>query len=257
MARYLDAFAYPLRRHNLAVMLVGVFFLAVVPSVISFVIPQQHMTGSALGMGLHFLVLAYYAIFLQSILHASMEGKEDFPFWPDLSHPTDLIEELLSIVAPFIVSFLPLILLRVAVAGVTSLLSLGFIVESAVPSALVGSSAGLKLVSIALLIGGWLYLPMAVLVWTFYGGWSVLNPIAVVRTAWRTGPSYLFVVVLVAAMINGAWAVSLIPGQVLTPFASSLLIFYALVVSMRLLGTHYRLHRERLGWDERRLPEPV
>jgi len=255
--RYFDAFAYPLRRQNLGVMLVGVFFLALGPTLISWIIPRQHMTGSALAFGLHFLILAYYAVFLQSILHASMEGRDDFPLWPELSHPTDLVEEFLSIVAPFVVSFLPLIVLRASVAGFSALQSMGFIFKSAVPSALAGASPGVQILSVVFLIVGWLYLPMAILVWSFYGGWSIFNPIAVVRTAWRTGPSYLLIVVLVAAMVIGAWAVSLIPGEYITPFAASLLTFYALVVAMRLLGTHYRLHREKLGWDDRRAPEPV
>src|SRR6185503_5769697 len=107
------------------------------------------------------------------------------------------------------------------------------------PEILKGTSPTLAVVSTALLIGGWLYLPMAILVWTYYGGTSILNPIAVVRTAWRTGAAYLLVVILFAAMVIAAWGVSLIPGRFITGFGAALLVFYALVVAMRLLGTHY------------------
>src|SRR5205809_2463432 len=142
-------------------------------------------------MGIDFLILAYYAVFLRSILHASMEGREELPLWPEMSHPTDLAEEVFSIVAPFIVSFFPLIILRASIAGIGALQSLGFIVQSALPVPLLESSPWVGVLSTLLLIGGWLYLPMAILVWVFFGGSSILNPIAVARSAWRTGPSYL------------------------------------------------------------------
>jgi hypothetical protein len=253
VTRYLEAFVYPFRRENLGVLGLGIFVLSIVPAILS-IIP---VPGGTLGLCLDLGIVGYYALFLQSILHASMEGRPELPAWPEMEHPTDLLEDFLSIVAPFIISFLPLIVLRASIAGLSALDSAGFIFRSAVPAALAGSSPVMMLISVMLLIGGWLYLPMAILVWTFYGGTSILNPVAVVRTAWRTGPSYLLLVLLVASMVIAAWSVSLIPGRFITTLGSSLLVLYALIVAMRLLGTHYRVHRERLGWEERRAPEPV
>ena len=252
MRRYFEAFSYPLRRGNAGVLLLGVAVLVIVPSVLS-VVP---LGGSLAGIGIDLFLTGYYALFLRSILHASMEGRDDFPAWPDLERPTDLIEDFFSLVAPFIVSFLPLILLRASASGFAALQSMGFLFRSAVPAGLSQASPGYALLSVGLLILGWLYLPMAILVWTYYGGASILNPIVVARSAWRTGASYLLLVVLVAAMISGAWGLSLLPEGFLTSIGSSLLAFYALVVAMRMLGTHYRIHRETLEW-ERRAPEPV
>lgn len=254
MKRYFEAFAYPLRRNNLGVMILGIVVLVVVPSVLSYV----PMAGGALSLAINLLLTAYYAIFLRSILHASMKGDAEFPAWPDMEHPVTLFEDLFSIAMPFFVSFLPLILLRVSVSGLSALVSMGFIYQSALPAGFSQSSTGMAALSTALLIFGWLYLPMAILVWTYYGGTSILNPIGVLRSAWRTGPSYLLLVFLVAAMIVGAWSISLLSQRWLTSFSSSLLAFYALVVAMRMLGTHYQIHRKTLGWEEERtLPEPV
>jgi hypothetical protein len=251
--RYFEAFAYPFRRENLGVLGLGIFVLAIIPAILSFV----PIAGGALGLCIDLGIVGYYALFLQSILHASMEGRPELPAWPEMQHPTDLLEDFFSIIAPFMVSFLPLIVLRASIAGLSALQSMGFILRSAVPAALAGSSPGMMLLSGILLAGGWLYLPMAILVWTYYGGSSILNPVAVLRTAWRTGPSYLLLVFLVASLVMAAASVSLIPGKFITMFGSSLLVLYALIVAMRMLGTHYRIHRERLGWEGRQAPEPV
>ena len=252
MNRTLEAFAYPLRRGNLGVMLLGVAVLSIGYSFLTL----GRGTFGAVEWGIELLIIAYYALFLQSILHASMEGKDDFPAWPEAAHPMELFEELLSIVAPVVVAFLPLVLLRVAAEGLSGFSSLAFVFRTAGPSALLTSSTAMTAVSAALLVAGWLYLPMAILVWTFYGGWSILNPVAVSRAAWRTGPAYLLLVLQMAGLITAAWSVTLIPDPFITTFGASLLTFYALVVSMRLLGTYYRTHRSTLGF-ERELPEPA
>jgi hypothetical protein len=138
-----------------------------------------------------------------------------------------------------------------------ALSSPSFFFSSALPSGLLLSSNATAVLSILLFVLGWLYLPMAILVWTYYGGWSICNPVAVVKTAWRIGPSYLGLSALTVVLLTAAWSVTLLPAGMLTTFGQSILVFYALVVSMRLLGTFYRTHRERLGWEMRERPEPV
>lgn len=233
-------------------LVLGLFVLSFLPTVLSYL----PIGGSLLAGVVDLFLLGYYALFLQSILHATMSGQDRIPAWPDAHHPFELFEECLAIAAPFLVSFLPLILLRASAAGFSALQSSGFVLRSSMPVFLAdGTSWRIGLES-ALVLLGWLYLPMAVLVQTFYGGAALLNPIAVARAAWETGPSYLLVAFLVWAMVTAAWAVSLIPGNFITAFGSALLVFYALIVAVRLLGTHYRTYRERLGW-ERGAPESV
>jgi len=249
---YVEAFTYPLRRENLGMLLVGLFVLSFLPTVLSYL----PIAGGVLAMVIDLFLLGYYALFLQSILHETMNGKDRIPAWPDAHHPVELFEECVAIAAPFLISFLPLILLRASAAGFSALLSAGFVLQSSMPVFLVDGTSWRIGLEAALVILGWLYLPMAILVQTFYGGGALLNPIAVARAAAQTGPSYLLLSFLIWAMVTAAWAVSLIPGKFITAFGSSLLVFYALIVAVRLLGTHYRTHRERLGW-ERGAPEPA
>ena len=242
---YGAAFAFPFRRENAGPLIFGLFVLTVIPAALSAV----PIGGGAIGSVFDLLLTGYYAVFLQSILHTSMQGDDRMPAWPEFSSPVELLEDFLIIVTPFVVSFLPLILLHVSAAGFASLQSAGFLVRSAVPGVLADGSAGRIGLEIPLIVLGWLYLPMAVLAGTFFGSTSILNPVAVAKAVWSIGPSYLLVAAAIWAMVTAAWAVSLIPGRFLTSFGSSLLVFYALIVAIRLLGTHYRLNRERLGWE--------
>jgi hypothetical protein len=242
---YWDAFAFPFRREHLGVLVFGLFVLTFIPAGLS-LIP---IGGSAIGNVLDLLLLGYYAVFLQSILSATMEGSDRIPAWPELESPMELANEFFTIVAPFLISFLPLILLRVSAAGWGALQSSGFVLRTSMPASLAEGAPSRIAIELVLLALGWLYLPMATLAWTFYGGSSILNPAAIAKAAWNTGPRYLLVAGLVWMMVTAAWAVSLIPGEFLTSFGSSLLVFYALIVAIRLVGTHYRLHREQLGWE--------
>ena len=246
MKSTLEALAYPLRRENLGVMLLGVAVLSILYAIVSL---------SRRAFVIEIILLSYYAIYLHLILHTSMEGRDKIPAWPEAQSMDDLFEDFLSIVIPFLVAFLPIIVLRVCAEGFF-FGSLGAIFRCAGPSALLSPSETVNAISAVLLIAGWLYLPMAILVWNFYGGKSILDPVAVAKAAWRTGPDYLLLVLKMAVLVTLAWSVTLIPDKFITTFGASLLTFYALVVSMRLLGTFYRTHRATLGF-ERELPEPA
>jgi hypothetical protein len=241
----LEAFAYPLRPENLGVMLLGVAVLSILYSIVI-------LFGRAVEIEI--ILLSYYVIFLQSILHTSMEGRDKFPAWPEAQGIADLFEDFFSILVPFLVAFLPVMLLRASVEGFS--VSPRFIFSSAGPASLLSPSPAVNAAAAVLLIAGWLYLPMAILVWNFYGGRSILDPVAVVKAAWKTGPDYLLLVLKMAVLVTAAWSVTRIPDKVITTFGASLLTFYSLVVSMRLLGTFYRTHRATLGF-ERELPEPA
>lgn len=247
MQPYWDAFAFPFKRGNRGVLVLGLFVLSILPAVLAFV-----PLGGWVALLFDFAFLGYYGLFLQAILHAAMQGDDRIPAWPDFDSPMELVGDFLTLVVPFLVSFFPLILLRGSLAGLEALIDTGFVLRSAVPQ---GDSLPVTLLQIPLLVAGWLYLPMATLAWTFFGSASILNPVSVARAAWSTGPAYLAVAGLTWILVTAAWAVSLIPGKYLTTFGSSLLVFYALVVAVRLIGTHYRLNRERLGWE--RVPQAL
>src|SRR5207245_345997 len=61
-------------------------------------------------------LVAYYAVFLHSMLRASMAGRDDFPGWPEHAGVQDLGGEIFALAGPYVISFLPLIALRCAYA---------------------------------------------------------------------------------------------------------------------------------------------
>jgi hypothetical protein len=245
---YWAAFAFPFKRENRGILVFGLFVLSVGPWILG-LIP---LGGSMVLFVVDLALLGYYAVFLRAILQTTMEGGDHIPPWPDMDSPFGLVEDFLSLLSPFLVSFLPLILFRASLAGFDALIDSGFVLRSSMPAPLTDGCLWRLSLEIPLLVLGWLYLPMATLAWTFYGGWSILNPVAVAKAAWSTGASYLGVVGLTWAMVTAAWTVRLIPGEYLTSFGSTLLVFYALIVAIRILGIHYRLHREQLGWERLR-----
>src|SRR5881394_2100735 len=184
---YLRAFAYPFRKANLGVVLLGAAVFAGVPLAIS-LIPR----GAVLALIVQLFLVAYYAVFLQSILRSAMAGRDEFPAWPDQIHGVDLAEDVFALAGPYVVSFLPLIVLRCCYAHFGALGQemwgyLGLFLSGPTSYSLSDVPPWLGPVSWALAGLGLLYLPMALLVWSFYGGSSILNPIAIFRSAGRTG----------------------------------------------------------------------
>jgi hypothetical protein len=260
MSPYLRCFAYPFTKANLPVMLIGIAVFVGIPLVLS----RVPFSGVLVVIVQLFLV-AYYAVFLQSILGASMMGREEFPAWPEHSDPQDLMADILSLAGPYVVSFLPLLVLRCCYAnfgafGERAWGYLTFFLSGPTPYSLPDVPSWFGPVSWALAGLGLLYLPMALLVWSFYGGRSILNPFAVVRSACRTGPSYLLLVGLIAGLCAAGWGIGAVTARFRTDFleslASALILFYALAVALRLVGVHYHVNRGKLDW-ERVEPEPV
>jgi hypothetical protein len=258
MPPYLRAFGYPFEKSNLGVMMIGAGVFVGVPLALSFI-----PISGVLVLIVQVFLVAYYAVFLHSILRASMAGREEFPAWPDEVHGLDLAEEILALAGPYVISFLPLIVLRCLYAhwgelGRQAWGYLGFFLSGPAPYYLPDVPPWFEPVSWGLAGLGLLYLPMALLVWSFFGGTSILNPIAVFRSAGRTGASYLLLVVLLAGLFAGFWgvdrALARVPFDGLRSLLSALALFYVLIVGMRLVGTHYLVHRSRLEWDP--VPSP-
>src|SRR5262245_5853025 len=112
MVPYLRCFSYPFRRSNLGLMVLGGVVFVVVPTVFALV-PY----AGVLMLLVQLFLVAYDAVFLHSILGASMAGRDEFPAWPDQAGVQDLAEEIFVMAGPYVISFLPLIALRCAYAN--------------------------------------------------------------------------------------------------------------------------------------------
>jgi hypothetical protein len=254
MTAYLRCLGYPFRKSNLPLMLLGALVFVVVPSIFS-LIPLS----GVLVLIVQLFLVAYYAVFLHSILGASMEGRDEFPAWPEHPGVQDLAEEIFALAGPYVVSFLPLIALRCAYANFGALAErawgiAGMILSGPLPYQLPEVPSWFEPLSWALAALGLLYLPMALLAWSFYGGSAVLNPIAMVRSIRQMGLSYLIVVAGIVAILCGVWGLGRVTARLhadgLRSLADALVLFYALAVMMRLIGTHYFLNRDKLEWEK-------
>ncbi len=250
---FLRAFAYPLSKNNLWVMAVGVTAFCL-PQVVAWVLPATGM----LVWVIQFLLVLYFALFFQGILETSMAGKSDFPAWPEQPNLLAYAESIFGILGPYVVSFLPLIVLRCAYADFGELGRKGFgliliFLSGPIPQVVPKAPAWFEPVSWALAAAGLAYLPMALLIWSFFGGNAVLNPVMVIRNCLRAAGSYALLIGLVAALLLG-WMLA-VRMLVELPFewARSLLtlfsLFYVACVIMRMIGLHYFANRERLQWE--------
>jgi len=251
---YLRGFAYPLQKNNPSVLIAGVaaFFL---PQVLAWAFPISGWVAAVVQAAL------YFALFLQSILESSMAGKDSFPGWPEHSSALAYLESVFGILGPYVVSFLPLIVLRCAYADFGNLGRQGFGVVSVflsgpIPYAVPQSPAWFEPVSWILAAAGMMYLPMGLLIWSFFAGNAVLNPVVVIQNALRAGGSYAVTVGLVSGLLVAWWgALSLLsqfPLAWARPLMGAITLVYVLCVAMRLIGLHYFLNHHLLRWERTR-----
>lgn len=250
----LEAFAYPVRKNNAWILAAALaaFFL---PQVLAWMLP---ISGWVVAV-IHFLLAVTVALFLQAILESSMAGKASFPAWPEHSSPFGYAESVIELLGPYVVSFLPLIVLRCVYADFGDLGRQGFGVlavclSGPIPYAIPRTPEWVEPASWILAGAGVLYLPMALLMWSFFGGNAVLNPVLVIRNAMKAGGSYL----LTAAGLGGlvaAWRLTSIAAAGLPwvgPLLTVLALLYFLCVAMRLVGMHYHANRDALQWERPR-----
>lgn len=248
--------AYPLQKSNLWILIAGVaaYFI---PQLLARAFPVSGWVAAVVQAAL----VLYFALFLQAILESSMAGKESFPGWPEASSALAYLEAILGILGPYVVSFLPLIALRCVYADFGNLGRQGFgvigiFLSGPIPYHAPQSPAWFEAASWCLAAAGLAYLPMALLVWSFFGGNAVLNPLIVIRNAMRAAGSYALTVVLVAALLVGWWAATGLFAQLaigwLHSLAGGFTLVYVLCVAMRLIGLHYFLNREQLQWERNR-----
>jgi hypothetical protein len=171
------------------------------------------------------------------------------------------LEGVLSFLGPYVVSFLPLIALRCLYADFGMLGSRGFgliqiFMSGPIPYAVPQAPAWFEPVSWMLAGIGLLYLPMALLVWSFFGGNAVLNPWNALRFILRAGGSYALLVGLIVALLFGWWLAVGWLAALSIPWLQSILtffsLFYVLCVAMRMIGLHYFENRQRLLWEAAR-----
>jgi hypothetical protein len=232
----LDALTYPFRRNNLIFLATGTAFFSV-PPVVAMLLPSVPYVG-IIAMSIDGFVLCYALVYFQSVMVASTKADAPAPMWPEVTHWQDLVGSALHVMVPVVLSFLPLIALLV-----------GWVFKHGTWEL----SSGALWSAVALFVMGFLYLPMALLVFTFHGETAVLNVIDIARSIGRIGREYFAVSGLLLAMftVHGFLAerVARLSAVPAVPLAS-LLTFYSVMAAMRAVGALYARHRATLGWED-------
>jgi hypothetical protein len=239
-ARACGAFVYPLAKDGSLLLITGAILLSIIEAGKYF---ARFAAAKGIGLGtvisLAFLLVltvfgvGYLVSYLRRVITSTAMGDRAAPDWPEL---TDFITDILS----------PLFQLAVTVVAS---LAPAIIVGMFVPS---DATAGQVAVSIACGVGG-LYFPMAFLAVVMFDSLAALNPLLVIPSISRVPGSYLFTVVLLAAVLAAKWCgdyflPKLIPIPIVPFVLSTLVGLYLLMVNARVLGLLYLVNKDRLAW---------
>lgn len=230
-----DALAFPFRRDNAAFVALGTV-LCSLPPLVAWFLPALPYVGVIVAV-LEGFVVCYTLIYFQSVLESGTRGEERLPMWPEEVDVQSLVEQAFQVILPLVISFLPLI-----VFAVIQVFHRG---SWEWPGSVWAVAAGLFLV-------GAVYLPVALLICSFYGEGAVFNVVGATRSIARMGWEYFLVVAILLGLL-GAYSflstkVWRLPLVLAAPIAS-FFYFYAMIASMRAVGRLYARHRDRLDWE--------
>jgi hypothetical protein len=225
----MSAFTYPATGRG-PWLLLGWFVAYAFLSFLGFVLSIVPFAGLIL-VPVVALMIATFICYLTKIIGETARGEDAPPDWPDITCLWEqLLRPLLLMVAAGAVSFGPIGLCNVARFH-----------EVAIP----------PVVDWSLLMLGLAYFPMALLAVALYESIAGLNPILVVRSIFRVGPSY-FTALLIMAWIYFLGWLSMIYVLPYVPMFGGVLsggvLMYMLMAEMRILGLIYRYHEDRIDW---------
>jgi len=213
------AFLYPLRGSTLFVFLIG---------------------GVLFGLGTYIFVAAWFMVplaiaflyfygflcsYFFNIITSSADGEDKFPDRPDFTDIwNDILRPVVLTAGIVLVSFLPIYIIS------------SFFID-------LEREHNLALIPLTL---GLLYMPMGFLAVAIHDTIWAVNPFRVIRSIYRVADVYLLACLplLIIPVVNPQ--LSAIPT--LGPFLARLVIFYLLMVDMRILGLVYFTHKKQLGW---------
>lgn len=227
-----NAMRYPIQRHGWVLLLGGsllLFLIDIVAAGVSMGTPATAAFALLFGV----MALGYLFAFMQRIITTTAMGEQQMPGWPDFTEVwQDLIQPFRLLWGVFGACFGP------------ALVCWYFAYN--------GSDFAARL-QLPLVIGGFLYLPMALLGVAMSDDLASLNPLFVVASICKVPVQYLIACLLLGIIIGLKWAVEVAMAKVIPIFAlryliSAVLLLYFLIVEMRILGLMYFWNRRKLGW---------
>lgn len=229
-------FKYPFGKGGLAMLIIGTILFFGLDFLITWGWKMRFIMLKVIAyVGIMALFSAgYLCAYLQKILHATAQGEDDVPGWPDFGQWwDDIVAPFLLAVSAFVMSF-----------G-TAFAYMGFHV---------GNDSEMSLTILFPLFAlGFLYFPMALLAAAMSNNWLAVNPFVVMPAITRLNLQYVlacavFFALVLARFLSEALLHAVLPVPVLPTLITSFIALYFLAVEVRLLGLLYYTNRKRLGW---------
>lgn len=214
-----DVLLYPLRRGGLLMLAIGAG-TAILLSVGSM--------APVIGVLAAFFSAGFFATFYLDIIGNTVNGSDDLPDWPDLTHfYQDLGRPFVQTMGVTLISIAPYLLTHlIAVTHPARQLC--------------------QVVGLAFFV---FYFPMGTLGLVMHGHLGGALPHRVLPAIFRAFPGYLLVVFIfggltvLSTLIDALAAIPLLGGA-----AAAVPSLYLLMAQGRLIGLLYRSKREELGW---------
>ncbi len=223
------AFVYPFKRNGLLLLASGTLVFGIFDFFLSYRVNGLLMVGRWVGGLFSACITGYVFLYLQTIITSTAIGEDDMPNWPEYESWWDsAIQPYLRLLGIFAACIAPAILCL-----------------------LYAGQAG-RLLSIALLILGFCYAPMALLAVAMDDSLFGLNPLLIVPSIFRVPLEYLVSCLLLCVLLFVLGGLTVLTDGLHQPFVSQILgmflSLYFMVVVMRLLGLLYYTRKDRFGW---------
>jgi hypothetical protein len=227
-----QALRYPIQEHGWVLLLGGSLLFFIIDVAMA---GLRSGTPASAAMALVVGVLAggYLFAFCQKIITSTSLGEAKMPGWPDF---TEIVQDMLH---PF------RLLWGLFAACFGPALICWYFAHNGSDFA----ERALHPVTIA----GFFYLPMALLGVAMSDSLSSVNPLFVIVSISKVPLQYFISCCVLALILGLKWATEnalehVVPIFFLRYLISAVLLFYFLVVEMRLLGLMYLWNRRKLGW---------
>lgn len=233
----MGAFKFPLKGDGLILIVVGALLLMLLDAV-KYVAKFGLMYGWFATGFLTVLGVGYLTAYLRRILNSTAMGDNEMPEWPEISdYSNDIVSPFRQLVLTILFCFLPAIGLAIYAAY----------------SAAEGDTSWMGWGSLASIILGAIYFPMAFMAVAMFDSVAAVNPLLIVPSIMKVLKEYVLVMILVGMVMFLNWLSKnhlkdIIPLPLVPTVLAGLLQLYLLIVVMRMLGLLYREKQSELAW---------
>jgi hypothetical protein len=232
----IGAFKYPFKGDGIILICSGTILLLLVDG-------MRWISHYAVFYGLIAVIIltifgtGYLTAFLRGVITSTAVGEDEMPDWPEIQDfGSDIFVPFMQLIGTVLFCYLPTIGLTIY----------AFRDET-------GDTAWLGPATVATMLFGCVYFPMAFTAVAMTDSVVAVNPLVVIPSIMKVLRPYLLAVAVLAVILLVRWLLQrllevILPFPVLPTIITSPIGLYLLVVEMRVLGLLYRNNKDELGW---------